>query len=374
MDQPQTESTVTLPMNLGLNDGTYCPQACVEVMARFNTRTSLRNYTDGANQRVLDAIAAHDGVKPENIYVANGSGPILKQAMQVLIEQGVKSSVTGVLKHLANKSGYPIITPTLTYFKVPIKAENRGLALRWVPLTPESGFTLDMGELEAQIKKGPGLVYIASPNNPTGNVLITREQLIPLLERYPKHTFWIDEAYVQYAEPAVHTPVADLVPKYRNLVVGRTFSFAYGLAGIRMGYLLARPDLIAHLEGQVVNYRLGVLQEELLIAALGDQEHLPWLRQECATQRKLLCDGINAMDGLEAFENSTANFVLCRTTDGGPAKALTDPIEDAGVHLKTFASVGGQTYPEFFRITLGLAAENLFLLGLIQAANDARRG
>jgi len=115
-----------------------------------------------------------------------------------------------------------------------------------------------------------------------------------------------------------------------------------------------------------------VLQEELLIAALGDTEHLPWLRQECAAQRKVLCDAINAMDGLEAFENSTANFVLCRTTDGGPAKALTDHVEDAGVHLKTFASVAGQTYPEYFRITLGLAAENLVLLDLIRAANDAR--
>jgi histidinol-phosphate aminotransferase len=367
------DQTVSLPMNLGLNDGTYCAQACVDVMKRFDKRTSLRNYTDGANQRVLNALAEHDGVGPENIYLANGSGPILKQAMSLLIEQGVKGSVAGVLKHLAKKSGYPIITPTLTYFKVPIAATGKGLALRWVPLTPETDFALDMGALEAQLKKGPGLVYIASPNNPTGNVLIRREQLIPLLDRYPKHTFWIDEAYVQYADPTVHTPVADLVPKYRNLVVARTFSFAYGLAGVRIGYLLARPDFIRQLEDQVVNYRLGELQEELVLASLADTEHLPWLRQICAGQRKILCDAINAMPGLEAFPQSIANFVLCRTTDGQPAKTLTDPVEAAGIHLKTFADVADQTYPEYFRITLGLAAENLLLIGLLEQANKARR-
>ncbi len=372
MDQPRTDPTFTLPMNLGLNDGTYCPEACVEVLKRFNHRTCLRNYTDGANQPVLDAIAAMDGVAPENVYLANGSGPILKQGMTMLIEQGVKSSLSGVFKHLANKSGYPIITPTLTYFKVPIKAANMGLALRWVPLLPETGFTLDVGQLEAELKKGPGLVYIASPNNPTGNVLIRREDLVPLLERYPQHTFWIDEAYVQYADPAELTPVSNLVPHHPNLVVGRTFSFAYGLAGVRIGYLLARPELVRQLEAQVVNYRLGLLQQELVIAALGDEDHLPWLRQVCAEQRRVLCDGINALDGLEAFENSTANFVLCRTTDGGPAKGITDAVEAAGVHLKTFADVGGQTYPEYFRITLGLAEENLFLLDLIQQANKAR--
>ncbi len=292
--------------------------------------------------------------------------------MQLLIELGVKSSVTGVIKHLANRSGYPIVTPTLTYFKVPIKATNRGLAVRWVPLTPESGFTLDMGQLEEQIEKGPGLVYIASPNNPTGNVLITREQLVALLEKYPRHTFWIDEAYVQYANPAVHSPVSDLVTRFDNLLVGRTFSFAYGLAGVRIGYLLARPDFIQRLEDQVVNYRLGVLQEELVLAALSDTQHLPWLREECARQRQLLCDGINAMEGLEAFENSTSNFVLCRVTDSGRAKQITEPIEEAGVHLKTFADVAGQTYPEYFRITLGLEHENRFLLDLIHAANDGR--
>ncbi len=368
MDQPRTDLPFPLPLNLGLNDGTYCPQACVEVLRSYASRTSLRNYTDGPNQRVLEAIAAHDGVAPENVYVANGSGPILKQAMTTLIEQGVRSSLRGVLKHLAAKAGYPIITPRFTYFKVPIKAEDRGLAVRWVPLEPPD-FQLSMTALEAEIQKGDGLVYIASPNNPTGNVLITRDQLVPLLERHPRSTFWIDEAYVQYADPATHTPVSDLVPKYRNLVVGRTFSFAYGLAGVRIGYLLARKDFIATLEDQVVDYRLGLLQEDLVLAALADTEHLPWLRQVCAEQRELLCDGINALEGLEAFPCSTANFVLCRTTDGRAAKDLAAAIEARGVKLKVFKDAAGESWPAWFRITLGVAEENAFVLDLIRELN-----
>src|SRR6185295_15706242 len=99
----------------------------------------------------------------------------------------------------------------------------------------------------------------ATPNNPTGTVLITWEQLEPLLQKYPRSTFWIDEAYVHYISPTRHRYIAPLVAQYRNLVVLRTMSFAYGLASLRVGWLIARPALVAELEAGVTDYRIPLL-------------------------------------------------------------------------------------------------------------------
>ena len=94
---------------------------------------------------------------------------------------------------------------------------KKGLQVRLVPLKAENNFDLDLNDLEAAIKQGDGLVYLATPNNPTGNVLVTRDQIEGLIQKYPKSTFWLDEAYVQYVDPAKHRYLADLVGQYPNV-------------------------------------------------------------------------------------------------------------------------------------------------------------
>ncbi len=352
---------VTLPLNLGLNDGTYMAQACVEVMQANCHRTALRNYTTGDNTPLREAIAEADGVAPENVFLRNGSGPILKQVIPHIIKTSIKSSARRIAKHVWNKEGYPIVTPWFTYSKVPKKAAELGLTVRLVPLGPHNDFTLDPAEIDVRLQKGDGLVYIANPNNPTGNVLVSREQMEPLFAKYPDTWFWIDEAYVQYVDPAEHTYFSDLVTKYPNLIVGRTFSFAHGLAGVRIGYMLANPDLVAQMAGQLTNYRLGTLQEQLGVAALKDPDHLPWLREECARQRSFIRQSMAGLQGVETFDSST-NFVLCRFTDGRTGEWLKAELAKRGVLIKTFAALAEASYEPYFRLTLGTEAENRFLV------------
>ena len=83
-----------LPINLGLNDGTICPKSCIDIMNAHNDRTCLRNYTTADNDPLLDTICKKDGVNPENIYVANGSGPILKQCIPWIVENKIRSSAS----------------------------------------------------------------------------------------------------------------------------------------------------------------------------------------------------------------------------------------------------------------------------------------
>lgn len=356
---------VSLPLNLGLNDGTYCPQASLDAMLRFNHRTSLRNYTDANNDRLRGAIASADGVHADNVFLQNGSGPILKQVVPHVIRSTIKASPKRIARHLLAKNGYPIITPRLTYSKVPRKASELGLTVHMLPLAPEDGFRLNVDLLDQRLQKQEGFVYITSPNNPTGNVLITRKQLEPLLQRYPTSTFWIDEAYVQYVDEAEHEYISPLVGRYPNLLVSRTFSFAYGLAGLRVGYLLGSTQLVKDLNGQLTDYRVGMLQEAMVIAGLHDKEHLPFVRATCAKERKVLLDGMSAMKGVEAFP-SQVNFIFARFTDGRTGAWLKARMAERGIQIKCFDPFAGERYDEYFRVTLGVEAENTYFIDVMR--------
>lgn len=353
-----------LPINLGLNDGTYCSQRAIDVMLEHNTRTSLRNYSDGENSELLEVLAKECGCRPENIFLHNGSGPILKQVVPHVIRSEIKSSPKRVLKHVISKQGYPIITPVQTYGKVPLKAVAAGLTVRLVPLPWEKDFALDPADLEAAIQKGDGLVYIANPNNPTGNVLIDRKTLGPLMKRYPGTTFWIDEAYVQYVSPAEHQYMVDMVVDHPNMLCTRTFSFAYGMAAVRIGYLVAREELVAQLEGQVTNYRIPLLTERMGVAAAQDSQHLEDVRERSKQARDYITDRLAKYQQLRVFP-SVANFLMVRTMDGPRAQEVASGLLERGVKIKTFAPLLEHDFSHFFRITIGTPEENEFLCDML---------
>lgn len=352
---------VKLPLNLGLNDGTYAPQRCLDIFRRYTQRTDLRNYSSADNAPLRQTIAKYDRVQVDNVFLHNGTGPILKLAIPYLLKQRVLDSPRRVVRHVIKRDGFPIITPRFTYSKVPKKAAEGGMHVDMLPLDPGDEFKFDVGRLERRLERGPGMVYIVNPNNPTGNVLVEPRQIIPLLERFPEARFWIDEAYVHYLDPARYEDFAQLVPRYPNLLVSRTFSFAFGLAAVRIGYLLAKPSFVAELERQLTDYRLGILQEQLGVAALEDADHLPFVREQTRLGREQLYAGLARLPGVQAFP-SQANFVLCRFTDGRRGAELKTKLKQRGISIKTFEPAVGQTYDAYFRLTIGLPAENEFLL------------
>lgn len=354
-----------LPINLGLNDGTYCAQGAIDVLQQHNSRTALRNYSDGDNSELRRLIAEECGVTPQMVYLRNGSGPILKQVIPHLVRDSIKSSASRMFKHLTSKSGYPIITPSLTYFKVPLGAMKKGLQVRLVPLKAENDFKLDLKDLEAAIKKGDGLVYLATPNNPTGQVLVSRDEIEVLIKKYPKSTFWLDEAYVQYVDPAKHRYVADLVAQYPNVVCTRTFSFAYGMAAARIGYIIAKQELIQTLESEVTNYRIPLLTERMGVATLKDTQHLPDLRERSKAARELLTQRMEKWSGRLKVFPSEVNFLLVQTTDGPKAKALAAGLLERGIKVKTFVPLQDYTYDDLFRVTIGVEDENIFFADML---------
>ena len=355
---------VELPLNLGLNDGIWCAQGALDAMKGFDSRTSLRWYTDPDNNRLRDTIAALDGVERDQIFLRNGSGPILKQVFPHIVRTEIKRSPLRMLKHLISKNGYPIVTGRFTYSKVPRKGAEEGLTLHLLPMGPDTDFKLDLNRLEALLKKQDSIVYLCNPNNPTGTVLIQKDEVRDFANRFPRSMFWIDEAYVQYIDPRDHDYVSPLVRDTPNLVVSRTFSFAYGMAGVRIGYLLGPTALVKTLNSQLTNYRIGGLQEAMAVASLNDPEHLPFVRENVRLEREKTVAFINGLDGVRATP-SLANFVLCRFTDGRTGAWLKARLAARQVGIKVLDPWAHERYDEYFRLTMGVPAETDYLLAQI---------
>ncbi|WP_437281170.1 histidinol-phosphate transaminase [Sorangium sp. So ce375] len=360
------------PIDMALNHGTYCSERCADVLRRHAGNASLRGYPAADNGDLRRAIAADAGVRPENVLVANGSGPLLKTCIPFLIEREIRRSATRTLRFLLKRTAYPIITTRLTYSKVPASGVRVGLRCELLPLGPENGFALDMNMLESRLSRQDGLVYLCNPNNPSGNVLITRQELEPLLARFPGSLFFIDEAYVHYLDESPNTRMADLVLRHPNLMVLRSFSFAYGLASVRVGYAVGDAKVMAQMEAKMTPHRVGQLAAELAMASLEDSGHLGFVRHHNARERARLMAAIGAHRALEAYPSQT-NFILCRARGVWSGAKIHDALLARGVKVKAFEPFGDERYDEYFRVTVGLPAENTFFIEQLDALMSPRR-
>ena len=351
---------------MALNHGTYCSSACQDVLRRYHSRTALRHYGSADDRELREAIAAVNGVSWEHVLLGHGSGALLKSAIPYVIEQRIRQSPGRIVRHLALRRGYPITTPRMTYFKVPHGALRMGLGVDLLPLARENQFAFSTSALVARLKRGAALVYLSNPNNPTGNLLLSRDELLPIVQQFPDSTFVVDEAYVEYLAPERQALCAELVPCRRNLLVLRSFSFAYGLAAARVGYLVADQDLVRELEQKATPHAIGQLSADLVMASLADPEHLPFVRQRTTEERQRLSARLRRHSSLEVYESET-NFVLCRLASGWTARQLYDELFRRGVRIKVFDPLGREDFSDYFRVTIGLPEENEFLAEQIDA-------
>lgn len=357
----QLHHTKEKPLNLGLNDGVWMPQACVDHLRGLTTRTALRHYPSETNKHLLEAISRANNVGVDHVFVQNGSGPILRQVVPHVIKSQILSSPRRVVRHAVNKSGYPVLTPRFTYGKVPSNAAKLGITYVLLPCGPENGFTVDVPDLARRLDRQDSFVYIVTPNNPTGNVMVSPQALEPVIASHPGSTFFLDEAYVEYLDPSQHSTFAPLVPRYKNLMVSRTFSFAWGLAGAHVGYLLGEVGLVQKMRSQLTGYVISKLAEDLCVAALSDKSHLPFLREETARERAFLREGLERHPGIESFPSDT-HFVFCRFKDGRTGKELAERMLEKGIKIKTISAIQDHRFDEYFRITLGVRMENAWFL------------
>lgn len=328
---------------LGSNENPDGPSPRVHAAAAVALE-AMHRYPDPRGARLKAALAATHAVSPAQLVLGNGSHELLMQLAQVF-----------------SGDGDEVVVPEYGFAVFRIAAAAVGAAVRIAAARPDDDAMPrghDPAALLAAVTPRTRLMYLANPNNPTGTWL-TADALASLVAAVPPHVVVVvDEAYAELADAPGYASALPLLASCPNLVVTRTFSKAYGLAGLRIGYAVAAPGLAAVLERVRESFNLGVVALAAAEAALGDRAHLSASVARNASARDAL-----ALRGRGLrVAPSQANFLLVDV--GAPAGPLEAALLARGVVLRPMDGYG---LPHCLRISIGSDADNARLLTALDA-------
>ena len=290
-------------------------------------------YPDGGCHDLRQAISRERGIGENAIIVGNGSNEIIE-----------------LLGHAFLRPGVEVVMGAQAFIVYKLVAKLFGATPVEVPM---QNFAHDLKAMRDAVTDRTRLLFVASPNNPTG-AANTEAELIELAEGLPAHViFCFDEAYAEYLEDA--PDLRRQIEARRKVICMRTFSKIYGLGGLRLGYGYGDPELISLLQRVRQPFNANSVAQAAARAALGDHEFVKMCRDENEAGRTYLCEGLTNM-GIETFKGS-ANFVLSRVGNG---QEVFNELQKCGIIVRPLAPYG---MPEFVRITIGNAAQNKRLLG-----------
>ncbi|HEU0153599.1 MAG TPA: histidinol-phosphate transaminase [Arenimonas sp.] len=327
-------------VELGSNENSHGPSPAARA-AILDTLHALHRYPDPAGGDLKRALAARHGVDPSALVLGNGSHELLMLMAQVFAGPGRDV--------VASQFGFAVYA---------IAAQAAGARLVQAPARPVGDAMPrghDLAAIRAAVGPGTALVYLANPNNPTGTWFDTAALADFLASLPPDVLVVVDEAYLEYATDPTLASAIPLLARFPHLAVTRTFSKGYGLAGLRVGYLVAAPALVAVLERVRESFNVNGPGLAACEAALGDPAHLDWVRRQNAAEREALADALAAR-GL-AVAPSQTNFLLVDFgRDAGPVEA---GLVARGVVPRP---MGGYGLPTCLRLTVGVRDENRRLL------------
>ncbi len=343
IDELEREYGVSNALKFASNENPLGPSPHVLEAAR-KALPEVWLYPDGNGFRLKEKIAAHCGIATDQITLGNGSSDLLDFVVRVFVSPGRE-----VLFSEHSFAIYPILTQA---------ADGKGIA------TPAREWGCDLHALRAVVTDNTALVFIANPNNPTGTWL-EGGSLERFVRDLPDHVMVvIDEAYFEYAsDPAVgadgYPNTVEWVERYPNLMVTRTFSKCYGLAGLRVGYSVSHPR-VAELMNRVrppfnVN-RIALVAAE---AALDDDVHRQRSVGMNASGLKQLMAGFERL-GLK-YIPSVGNFICVDV--GDDAAPVYEALLCEGVIVRPVANYG---MPRHLRITVGTSEHNDIMLSALQ--------
>ena len=307
------------------------PMVEERVMSRLS-RVAFNRYPNYEYDSLREQIARNFSVDVEQILIGGGSSEIIEKLFYAF---GGSPS---------NKIVYP--QPSFSMYKIYAKAAEA----QPVPFELDGSYNLDVDKYIAAIKKEEAaLAVVCNPNNPTGNVL-TVEQIEEIAKSIKDMdcAFLVDEAYVEfYGKSAVN-----LIRNYPNLIVARTFSKAYGLAGARVGYMIANRDVTKMIEKTYMPYHMNSLSLATadIVYQMRD-EFVPRI-QMMISERKRMSEQLKTLDGIEVFPSAT-NFVLFHYDK---AIELNDYLEKLNIGVRSFGNA--PRLENCLRISMGTRAEN----------------
>lgn len=333
-EEPYGAPAYPVPVRLNVNENPYPPPAAVvadmtEAVAR--AVAGANRYPDREALELREALAAYVGVEPEQVWAANGSNEIMHQLLGAF-----------------GGPGRTLVSFTPTYSMYPVYARDTNTAYATGLRGP--GHSIDLVAADDLIQRTrPTVVVVASPNNPTGG-LLPEAELVALHQLVAPHGLLvIDEAYIEFATGSA-SAVA-LLDRLPRLVVLRTMSKAWGLAGLRLGYAVAEPRIIDALRLVRLPYHLSGVTQAAALAALRHRDVLLAPVAEVVSERRLLAEWLAAR-GIPAAD-SEANFVLIGPLDD--SEGVFAGLRDRGVLVRESAG------PGYLRVSIGTPQENMAL-------------
>jgi histidinol-phosphate aminotransferase len=324
-------------LQLNSNENPYgLSRPVLEAFARSG-RVGSR-YPDAVEDEARNAIAKHHRVKPEQIVLGCGSSDILRMADAAFLDSG-KTLV----------AAEPTFEAVLLYAGV-MKAPSVK-----VPLTPD--FRHDLPKMAAACGGQTGLVYICNPNNPTGTI-VSREELAAFLRQAPPScAVLVDEAYFHFAQDPLYGSALELLDRHPNVIVARTFSKIYAMAGLRLGYAVASEANASALAREASWNNVSAPGLSAALASLGDAELVPGQKRKIDDTKQWLCGELDRER--RRYIPSQANFVMI---DVGSDVV---PVIAAFRQRKILVGRKFPSLPNWLRVSIGTREQmETFLAGL----------
>lgn len=319
---------------LSSNENHHLPLPSV-LRAAEQALADLHRYPDFASTALVDAIAAHFAVPAEHVAVGTGSVGLLQQLVQITSEPG-----TGVVYAWRSFEAYPIVT------------QIAGATAQAVPLDADDRHDLDA--MLAAIDDTTRIVLVCNPNNPTSTA-VDHDSLARFIAAVPSDVLVVvDEAYREFVDPTRIPDGLDFYRERENVAVLRTFSKAYGLAALRVGYCVAHEPVAEALRKVQVPFGVSTVAQAAAIASLAAEAELLERVQQISLERDRLLAGLRGL-GLAPAE-SEANFVWLRL--GDDTVGFAEYCTEQGLSIRPFAGEG-------VRITVGEPEANDRLLDVI---------
>ena len=325
------------PVRLDANEAPSLLSAATKArMAEACATIDWERYPDATAETLRSALARYSGVSAAEVLVGDGSDEIITMLLSAFCQP-------------RDRSGSAVImTTTPSFVMYRMSARVRGQRVLEVPL--DAGWDLAIDSmLHGATHAPPNLIFIATPNNPTGN-LASRERLERLIQGAPRSLVVIDEAYIPYSDG----DQLDLYRRYENVVVMRTLS-KVGFAALRVGWLIARPSLISQIDKVRLPYNLNAPAQ--LLGRLAVSEFEPEIQRIVrfvVAERERVSRELAALPGI-LVTPSQANFLWFRSER--PAADLFQGLRDRGVLVRSFHQRGGRLANQL-RVTVGTQAEN----------------
>lgn len=298
---------------------------------------NYNRYPDPMQWKLKYKLADIKGVPPQNIFIGNGSD----EAIDILF------------RAFCNPGADNVILCPPTYGMYEVSANINDVTIRKVSLTED--FQLDLPGIEAAIDANTKLIFICSPNNPTGNAL-NREDIEMILSNFDGVVV-IDEAYINFSRQ--RSFIQELM-EYPNLVVMQTLSKAWGLAALRLGMAYASEDIINVFNKVKPPYNVGQATQDLALEALGNIEQVNGWIKETVQERDKLVASLSLLPQVLHIYPSDANFLLVKTTD---ANSIYNFLVEQGIIVRNRSKV--ELCAGCLRITVGTPHENATLVAAI---------